>query len=266
MNVFRTVATVAAIMAVSGAPLAAQGKSGSAPKGGQAPTVESAAPKGNGHSPKTTTSGTNTGSSASGSTASAGGRGATQKATNAPTTGGGSGKKATTTTAGTTTGGTTGGSTTGTTTTTTNTTTTGGTTTTVAPPNALSMKLSKNPQQLARLTPMLPEGMTLEAATAGFRNQGQFIAALNASKSNNVKFADLQTAMTVDGLSLGQAVKQLRNAPPTTTTGGTTTGGTTTGTATGTGTGSTTPTTSNTTGSGSTSGTGQNSTPTTSSN
>ena len=99
------------------------------------------------------------------------------------------------------------------------------------------MKLSKNPQQLARLTGMLPEGMTIEQATTGFRNQGQFIAALNASKNQGVSFADLQTAMTVDGLSLGQAVKQLRNAPPEapdapaaggTTTGGTTTGGTTT--------------------------------------
>ena len=80
--------------------------------------------------------------------------------------------------------------------------------------------------------------MTLEQATAGFRNQGQFIAALNASKNQGVSFTDLQKAMTVDGLSLGQAVKQLRNAPPEapeapaaggTTTGGTTTGGTTTG-------------------------------------
>jgi hypothetical protein len=97
------------------------------------------------------------------------------------------------------------------------------------------MKLGKNPQQLARVTGMLPDGMTIEQATTGFRNQGQFIAALNASKNQGVSFADLQTAMTVDGLSLGQAVKQLRSAPPEapaaggTTTGGTTTGGTTTG-------------------------------------
>ena len=111
-------------------------------------------------------------------------------------------------------------------------------TTPVAPPNALSTKISRNPSQLARFSAMLPEGMSLEQATTGFRNQGQFIAALNASKNQGVSFADLQTAMTVDGLSLGQAVKQLRNAPPEapeapatggTTTGGTTTGGTTTG-------------------------------------
>jgi hypothetical protein len=82
---------------------------------------------------------------------------------------------------------------------------------------------------------MLPEGMTIEAATTGFRNHGQFVAALNASKNQGVSFADLQTAMTVDGMSLGQAVKHVRNAPPVTeapaapAAGGTTTGGTTTG-------------------------------------
>ena len=70
--------------------------------------------------------------------------------------------------------------------------------------------------------------MTIEQASAGFRNQGQFIAALNASKAQGLDFAKLRTAMTVDGLSLGQAVKQLKPAPitPTTTTG--TTSGTST--------------------------------------
>ena len=55
--------------------------------------------------------------------------------------------------------------------------------------------------------------MTLEQASSGFRNQGQFLAALNASKNRGLPFADLQWAMTVDGLSLGQAAKLLRNAP-----------------------------------------------------
>jgi hypothetical protein len=91
---------------------------------------------------------------------------------------------------------------------------------------------------------MLPAGMTLESATAGFRNQGQFIAALNASTSRGLSFADLQKAMTVDGLSLGQAVKQVQATP---TTSGTTTpssGSTTTsGGSTTTGSGSTPSTT-----------------------
>jgi hypothetical protein len=71
---------------------------------------------------------------------------------------------------------------------------------------------------------MLPQGMTLEQATAGFRNQGQFIAALNASKNLGLDFADLQKSMTVDGLSLGQAARQLRTAqaPSESTTGSST--------------------------------------------
>jgi len=89
---------------------------------------------------------------------------------------------------------------------------------TSASPNAISTRLAANPEQLARIKPMLPAGMTLEQATAGFRNQGQFLAALNASRDNGIDFADVQKAMTVDGLSLGQATRQLRNAPPAPTT------------------------------------------------
>ena len=89
--------------------------------------------------------------------------------------------------------------------------------------NALATKISGNPTQLAKINTMLPQGMTLDQATAGFRNQGQFIAALNASKNQGVPFADLQKAMTVDGLSLGQAVRTLKQPASTTTTGGSTT-------------------------------------------
>jgi hypothetical protein len=83
---------------------------------------------------------------------------------------------------------------------------------------------------------MLPTGMSIEEASTGFRNQGQFIAALNVSKNQNIDFVQLKDAMTIDGLSLGQAAKQVRTAPApepaptpeapggsTTTTSGTTT-------------------------------------------
>jgi hypothetical protein len=225
LHTFAAALTIASL-GVTGAAAQGKGNSG-APKAPKAPTT-------------TVSHGNAGGGSTHGSTAAKGPSSShapktgTTQASNTTTGsghGGGAGKghKTTTVTASVTTDA---GSTTGSTTTTT-------TTTPVAPPNALSMKLAKNPQQIARLTAMLPEGMTIEQATTGFRNQGQFIAALNASKNQGVSFADLQTAMTVDGLSLGQAVKQLRNAPPEvpeapapggTTTGGTTTaGGTTTG-------------------------------------
>ena len=87
-----------------------------------------------------------------------------------------------------------------------------------AEPNAISMKIASNPAQKARVQAMLPEGMTLEAATAGFRNQGQFLAALNVSQNQGLDFVALQTAMTKDGLSLGQAVQKVKSTPPAPTT------------------------------------------------
>ena len=81
--------------------------------------------------------------------------------------------------------------------------------------NPVSTKIARNPQQMARVQAMLPAGMTLEQASTGFKNQGQFLAALNVSRNRGLPFVDLQRAMTVDGLSLGQAAKQIQLAPVT---------------------------------------------------
>ena len=107
--------------------------------------------------------------------------------------------------------------------------------------------------------------MTIEEASAGFRNQGQFIAALNVSKNQNIDFVQLKDAMTIDGLSLGQAAKQIRTAPVVAAapeTGGTTGTGTTGTGTTGTGTTDTGTTGTGTTGTGTT-GTGTTGTGTT---
>jgi len=63
--------------------------------------------------------------------------------------------------------------------------------------------------------------MSLNQASKGFKNQGQFIAALHVSQNLGIPFADLKTAMT--------GIRPITQ-PPTggTTTGVTTTGGTTT--------------------------------------
>jgi len=63
----------------------------------------------------------------------------------------------------------------------------------------------------ARLTALLPPGMTLTQAAAGFKNQGQFIAALEASKNLGIPFADLQDRVTA-GESLGAAIHGLKPA------------------------------------------------------
>jgi hypothetical protein len=76
-----------------------------------------------------------------------------------------------------------------------------------------------NPDQETRLLSRLPAGMTVQDAAAGFKNWGQFNAAVNASNNHNISFVDLKAAMTgipVGGteptmapLSLGQAMKSL---------------------------------------------------------
>jgi hypothetical protein len=72
-------------------------------------------------------------------------------------------------------------------------------------------RMQRNPQLTSRLTPLLPSGMSLESAAQGFRNQGQFIAALHVSKNVGIPFDQLKTEMTGSNhRSLGQAIETLK--------------------------------------------------------
>jgi len=72
-------------------------------------------------------------------------------------------------------------------------------------------RIQQNPQLSSRLTPLLPSGMSLENAAQGFRNQGQFIAALHVSKNLDIPFDKLKTEMTGSNhRSLGQAIETLK--------------------------------------------------------
>ena len=77
------------------------------------------------------------------------------------------------------------------------------------------------PNQLNRAKAVLPPGTDLNLATEGFKNFGQFNAAVNASLNHSgIDFADLKAAMTgitLTGeptnqpiLSLGQALQQYK--------------------------------------------------------
>ena len=103
---------------------------------------------------------------------------------------------------------------TGTTATSTTTTTTTSSTTTSTTPRGqmtVSQRIAANPKLATRLQALLPPNTTLENAASGFKNQGQFIAALHVSRNLNIPFADLKAEMTgADHDSLGQAIKQLR--------------------------------------------------------
>jgi hypothetical protein len=75
--------------------------------------------------------------------------------------------------------------------------------------NSVATHIASNSNLSARLESMLPSGMTLQSAAAGFKNEGQFIAALQVSKNLNIPFADLKDRVTADQ-SLGEAIHALK--------------------------------------------------------
>jgi hypothetical protein len=76
-------------------------------------------------------------------------------------------------------------------------------------PDKVAKSISSDSRLAARLTTMLPPEMTLNDAATGFKNQGQFIAALQTSSNLGIPFADLKDRMTA-GQSLGQSIHALK--------------------------------------------------------
>ena len=69
-------------------------------------------------------------------------------------------------------------------------------------------RIENNPQLAANVQSMLPSGESMSAASAGFRNEGQFLAALHASHNLDIPFDQLKAKMTgSDDMSLGAAIK-----------------------------------------------------------
>ncbi len=64
---------------------------------------------------------------------------------------------------------------------------------------------------------MVPAGMTLDQASTGFRNQGQFIAALHAADHMGCDtcFVRLKADMVDKGMSLGQSIQDVRHSTAT---------------------------------------------------
>ena len=72
-------------------------------------------------------------------------------------------------------------------------------------------RIQGNPQLSSRLTALLPANTTLEQAASGFKNQGQFIAALHVSHNLDIPFDKLKTEMTGPShSSLGKAIETLK--------------------------------------------------------
>jgi hypothetical protein len=91
--------------------------------------------------------------------------------------------------------------------------TSGPTTGTPPPPplNPIAAKIVAKPQLNAKVTNLLkPTGMSLNDASMGFKNQGQFMAALHVSQNLGIPFKSLQNDMTTKKLSLGQSIQSLK--------------------------------------------------------
>jgi hypothetical protein len=75
---------------------------------------------------------------------------------------------------------------------------------------SLSAKLAKNPQLASKLQALLPPGTNLQTAAQGFKNLGQFVAAVHVSKNLGIPFDQLKAAMIGPPKeSLGKAIHQL---------------------------------------------------------
>src|SRR5437867_11246525 len=73
-------------------------------------------------------------------------------------------------------------------------------------------RIERNPELKSKVESMLPAGENLKTAASGFKNGGQFIAALHVSKNVGIPFDQLKAKMMGSNppMSLGQAIHALK--------------------------------------------------------
>lgn len=75
----------------------------------------------------------------------------------------------------------------------------------------LEDRIDRNPRFASRLRDLIPSGTSARDAISGFKNEGQFLAALHASKNLSIPFDELKGKVTGDGsIPLGEALHSLR--------------------------------------------------------
>ena len=88
-----------------------------------------------------------------------------------------------------------------------------GKTATGSGPKSVSEQLSDNTKLSSKLAGLLPQGTNLQAASQGFKNLGQFVAAVHVSNNLHIPFDQLRTKMIGPPKeSLGQAIHALKPA------------------------------------------------------
>lgn len=72
-------------------------------------------------------------------------------------------------------------------------------------------RLAQSPQLSSRLQGLLPPGTNLQDASKGFKNLGQFVAAVHVSHNLNIPFDQLKAKMTGPSpVSLGKSIQELQ--------------------------------------------------------
>jgi len=91
-----------------------------------------------------------------------------------------------------------------------------GTGTGTVPLTKVQQQLKKNTNLAAKMQSRLPAGTDLMKAAYGFKNLGQFVAAVNNSYNHQIPFNKLKRKMVNEGMSLGQAKQSLQASSTTT--------------------------------------------------
>jgi len=74
-----------------------------------------------------------------------------------------------------------------------------------------SDRIAENPRLASKLQPLLPNWMNARDAAGGFKNLGQFVAAVHVSRNLGIHFEPLKARMTGPReLSLGDAIRELK--------------------------------------------------------
>ena len=69
--------------------------------------------------------------------------------------------------------------------------------------------VAQNTKLASKLQRLLPAGTDLQAAASGFKNLGQFVAAVHVSHNLGIPFDQLKTKILA-GKSLGEAIQELK--------------------------------------------------------
>ena len=77
-------------------------------------------------------------------------------------------------------------------------------------PNTVSHQISERPDLSSKMQGLLPQGTNLDAASSGFRNMGQFCAAVHVSHNLNIPFDQVKARMMANDGSLGKAIHELK--------------------------------------------------------